>query len=112
MPDLSVIATSANQELPIEISLQHWQEVQKILQPWLAEYTVWAYGSRATFTAKKFSDLDLAFVGSRPLDLASLAKLTIAFEESNLPWRVDILDWATATPEFKHLIQNHWVRIA
>ena len=52
-----------------------------------------AFGSRVDGTPKDYSDLDLALAGPAKLDAAVLESLREAFEESDLPFRVDILDW-------------------
>ena len=66
---------------------------------------VYAFGSRATRRARKFSDLDLdldlALAPEQALDWRVLARLREAFEESDLPITVDVVDWTQAGPEFK-----------
>ena len=63
-----------------------------------------AFGSRVKQTAKNWSDLDLAVVGAVALDSGVLYDLKVSFEESDLPIRVDVLDWHTISPEFKQVI--------
>ena len=60
------------------------------------------------WTAKDYSDLDLAVVGSKPLTLRQTGQLAEAFEESNLPIRVDVLDWHTISEEFKKIITEEY----
>lgn len=66
--------------------------------------TAAVFGSRARGTAKPWSDLDLALEGPSPLPLATLAALAEAFDESDLPWKVDLVDRATTTPAFGAII--------
>ena len=54
--------------------------------------TVWAFGPRATWNARKFSDLDLAIIGEQPTGLDLSSRLAEAFAESNLPYKVDLVD--------------------
>ena len=68
-----------------------------------------AFGSRATWTAKDYSDLDLAVVGDGPLDWRTLSRLKEAFEESELPMRVDVLDWRATSENFHRQIQRDYV---
>lgn len=86
-------------------------EVQKILQAHARNYSVWAFGSRVKGNAKTYSDLDLAIIGQKPLSLSQIAQLTEAFDESNLPIRVDIVDWASTNKAFKEIIQQQKVVI-
>jgi len=43
--------------------------------------------------ARRYSDLDLAIDAGRRLTLDVIAKLTEAFSDSHLPYRVDLVDW-------------------
>ena len=73
---------------------------------------VWAFGSRALGTARTYSDLDLAIDAGRPLTLAEETALAAAFEDSALPWRVDVVDWATTSDVFRRLIKDQRVTLA
>ena len=61
-----------------------------------------------TWTAKDYSDLDLAVVGSEPFSLRRMRQLKEAFEESDLPIRVDVLDWHVLSDGFKHVIAEEY----
>jgi predicted nucleotidyltransferase len=75
--------------------------VLEILDRSAPDTAVWAYGSRVTGGAQRYSDLDLAILDDAPVSRSVRADPAEAFSESDLPWRVDILDWARATPEFR-----------
>lgn len=87
-------------------------EVRCILAQHMPNRTVRAFGSRTTGTAKPFSDLDLVIMGETPLDFRQLAALKDAFVESNLPFRVDVVDWATTSNEFRAIIERQYELIA
>jgi uncharacterized protein len=99
--------------ISIELSLTTEQRVTEILNRYVPEYEVWAFGSRVkgTETARKYSDLDLALITDRPLELSRLAELREAFSESDLPFKVDIIDWATTGEEFREIILSRYVLI-
>jgi len=82
-----------------------------LVQRFLPEHQVWAFGSRATWTAKPFSDLDLVVFGDEPLSLMQIAELREAFQESALPFKVDILDGHAVSPSFRAAIDSHKVLI-
>lgn len=63
-----------------------------------------AFGSRVGGTPKAYSDLDLALVGPAKLDTVVMESLREAFEESDIPFRVDILDWHAISEEFRKVI--------
>lgn len=67
-----------------------------------------AFGSRVDGTPKDYSDLDLALVGSARLDAAVMEALKEAFEESDLPFRVDILDLNAISEEFSKIVLSKY----
>lgn len=82
------------------------QIVRAILKKILPlESKVWVFGSRAKGKIKPFSDLDLAIdCLEKPLSIEIMADLREAFDESNLPYKVDIVDMNSTTPEFLEAI--------
>ena len=91
---------------PIDISPANWEIVREILSRQVRAQEVWAFGSRATWTAKKYSDIDLAVIGDEPLGLAVSAALADDFANSDLPFKVDVVDWATTSESFRKIIQR------
>jgi predicted nucleotidyltransferase len=70
---------------------------RKIVETVLLEHlphdaSVWVFGSRAHGPAKKASDLDLLIDAGRRLTHAESLALESAFEESDLPYSVDLVD--------------------
>lgn len=95
----------------IAISAAEWDIVRDILNKYVPGYSVWAFGSRARHTHKPFSDLDIVVVGDQPLTISTLAALNGAFIESDLPWKVDIVDGATISDTFRSHIEAHKVAL-
>lgn len=91
---------------PIDILPEHWIIVRDILRKHVPQYTVWAFGSRARGGAKPFSDLDLAILTEQPLPLEVSAALAEDFSESDLPYKVDLVDWATTGESFRQIIER------
>lgn len=90
----------------IHLEPRHLEIVRSILARYVPEYEVWAFGSRANGrNLKPFSDLDLAIITDQPLSPARYATLEDAFAESDLPFKVEILDWATTSESFRTLIE-------
>ena len=92
----------------IDLNPKYLERVQHILAEHVPECEVRAYGSRVTWTAKDYSDLDLAVVGSEPFNLRRMRQLKEAFEESDLPIRVDVVDWHTLSDGFKKKITEEY----
>jgi type I restriction enzyme, S subunit len=94
---------------PIDIRPDLWPIVRDILRRHVPRHEVWAFGSRATGRPKPYSDLDLAIVSDTPLSLRTGALLQDDFSESDLPWRVDVIDLATTQPGFRQIIEREKV---
>ena len=67
---------------------------------------VWVFGSRAHGTDERGADLDLAIDAARPLSRAETHALANAFEDSDLPYRVDIADLAIVGESFRAVIER------
>lgn len=90
----------------LDIGDKEWHIVEAILQRYVPDREVWAFGSRAKWTAKEFSDLDLAILGEKSLTLETSAALSDAFADSDLPWKVDVVDWTTTSSSFRKIIER------
>ena len=90
---------------PLDLQPRHEAIVRDILRRFVPDRNVWVFGSRVTGKARRYSDLDLAVIGDRPLPPLTLRALKEAFEESDLPFRVDTLDWADTDLSFREIIE-------
>lgn len=94
----------------IEIRPQDLKIVQDIVKRVLPEGTrVFVFGSRVEGTTKRASDLDLAIEASTPLSFRESAILADAFEESDLPYKVDVVDLQTAGAAFGEHVRKNMV---
>lgn len=91
---------------PIDLNPHDMEIVLAILQKFVPDREVWAFGSRVKWTAKPFSDLDLAVIGEQALPISIAADLAEAFDESELPIKVDVVDWATTSDAFRRIIEK------
>ncbi len=95
----------------IDVTDQQMDMIRAILSRYVPCAEVRAFGSRADGTARRHSDLDLAVVGASKIDVSTLNRLREAFEDSELPFRVDVLDWHTLAEDFRNVIAKHYVVI-
>lgn len=95
----------------LDIADSEMAVVKAILARHIPEARVWVFGSRAAGKAKKFSDLDLCIQLDAPLGLDRSSALAEAFAESDLPWKVDIVDWATTSDAFRRIIESQRVML-
>ena len=89
----------------VAVTPAEWEIVRTILQRYLPQHAVWAFGSRVRGNHKPYSDLDLAVIGQAVLSIEQLATLSEAFSNSDLPWKVDVVDWVNATEAFRQIIE-------
>ena len=81
------------------------QIVRAILMRHLPPGTkVFVFGSRAGLSPKPMSDLDLSLEAASALPISILTRLAEDFDESRLPWKVDLVDRATVSEEFGKII--------
>ena len=95
----------------LDLQPQHLALLRQLLQQHLPQAEVWAYGSRVNGDGHEASDLDL--VVRQPADLKQetnhLDNLRDALVESNLPIRVDVVDWARIPATFHREIERAYV---
>jgi type I restriction enzyme S subunit len=92
----------------IDISAEQRQILLDLLSKYLANTKVWAFGSRVKWTTRSNSDLDLV-VFSSPEQDSQVSALKEALEESNLPFRVDLLVWDKLPENFQRNIEESYV---
>lgn len=91
----------------IDLRPEHLSEVKRLIKSYLPDTEVWAYGSRVKGLARKNSDLDLVAFSDK--DDTLLFQLKEAFEESYLPFRVDLFAWQDLPESFHQNILEHKV---
>jgi len=91
-------------ERVLDLRPDQLQIVQHILQRRVPTFDVWAFGSRVKGAAKPYSDLDLAVITHEPLALNVFALLSDDFSESDLSFKVDVVDWASTRETFRAII--------
>ena len=89
----------------IDLTAEHRKTVLALLERHLPGTPAWAYGSRTTWTSRPQSDLDLV-VFATPEQRRPVGDLREAFEESSLPFRVDLFVWGEVPAEFQGQIRT------
>ena len=93
---------------PVDIRPDHLEIVQGILREHLpVDVKVWVFGSRTNWTTKDSSDLDLALDGESKLSHKLLGALKGAFEDSTLPYTVDVVDLNQIGDSFRQIVESH-----
>jgi len=86
----------------IQLEEKHLKIVKDILLK--NNISAYVFGSRAKGTAKALSDLDLCIKDDSAK--SEIRRLQDAFEESNLPFKVDIILWSEISENFQKHIQD------
>ncbi|MBA2591068.1 MAG: nucleotidyltransferase domain-containing protein [Gammaproteobacteria bacterium] len=91
----------------IHVFPEHLDMIRRVLKSHVPEWDVWVFGSRVhERNLKPYSDLDLAVMTDKPLCALRYTGLQEAFSESDLPFKVDIVDWAAAGASFREVISG------
>ncbi len=88
----------------IDITTEQQHILLALLRKHLPDTRVWVYGSRARFTSRKNSDLDMVVFADR-WQKRQVGDLREALEESDLPFRVDLFVWDNIPELFRKRIE-------
>ena len=89
----------------LAVAPEQLAEIRAILARHLPEnVSIGVFGSRAGGNPKPWSDLDLVLEGPEPLPFSLLGTLAEAFDESALPWKVDLVDRRAVSEAFGRII--------
>ena len=91
-------------ERTIDITARQRKTILTLLERHLPGTEAWVYGSRAKWTSRPQSDLDLV-VFATPGQRRGVGNLREAFEESDLPFRVDLFVWDEVPETFREEIE-------
>ena len=94
----------------IDLEKKYIDFIKQAVSKSLNNYTLYIFGSRVKNRAKEYSDIDIA-IDSSELTSEIKSKLEAYFEDSTLPYEVDIVDLNNISNNFKEIIQNDLVKI-
>ena len=82
------------------------EEARRIVVKFLGSQRaqLFLFGSRARGDARRASDIDVAVLPEAPLIPGTLARLREALEQSDIPYRVEIVDLSTAGAAFRRKV--------
>lgn len=91
--------------MKLSVEPRHLKMIDDILVKY--DYSFFAFGSRVLGNNKRFSDLDIFFFEEIPnRDLLSLEE---AFEESDLPFIVDLVHFKKCDPAFQEILLKNYL---
>lgn len=87
--------------------------IQQSIQPLLPNdaYKVFLFGSRVTGTNRRFSDIDIGIIGDKPLSGKNYCDIVESLEQSDVPYHMDVVDFACVSDKVKSHALMHAVFI-
>ena len=70
-----------------------------------ALYSVFIFGSRATGTSQKYSDIDIGIEG-KALSSRTKIELEEEFDRSDLPYNIELVDFSTVKESFRQVAKQ------
>jgi predicted nucleotidyltransferase len=96
----------------MDLREDHAAIVRNVLRAYLPRGArAYVFGSRAHDGARQYSDLDLALEWDLPFGLDIIGQIAEALSESDLPFKVDIIDLSLVDPAFKARIAANWIAL-
>ncbi len=93
----------------IDLTSDQRNTVEVLIARYLSDTEAWAYGSRVGWTSRPQSDLDVV-VKATPEQADAVSTLREAFEDSSLPFRVNLFIWEEVPDLFREqIVQDHIV---
>jgi uncharacterized protein len=89
----------------LDLREDHTAILRNVLRAYLpVDARAYVFGSRARGGARRYSDLDLALEWDRPLGMDVIGQIAGALSDSDLPFKVDIVDLSVVEPAFRRRI--------
>lgn len=73
------------------------------------ECRVFVFGSQVSGQARKFSDIDVGIKSPKTIPLWKLSAMEEAFEESDLPYKIDVVDFNLVSEKFKQVAEKNLI---
>ncbi len=95
----------------LDLPDRYRRQVEALRREHLPGIEVWAYGSRINGRSHPGSDLDLVLRGKdlKPVPFSKLSEVSKAFRESNIPFLVEVRNWAWLPESFHRQIERDHV---
>jgi len=93
----------------ISIPIRHLSYLLEQLKLYIPDATVWAFGSRVKGSSRTSSDLDLAVLCDKHVAQKQLPKLNEVFIESDIPFKVQLLDFNRLPVNMQENIKKKYV---
>ena len=82
------------------------QIILEIINKYCPDTEVLIFGSRLKGNFKPTSDLDLCIKGIKPIELSTWSRLEEELSKTDIPFKIDLVDWFRVSDEFKKIIET------
>lgn len=93
----------------IAVPVHHLRYLVEQLKSYIPDATVWAFGSRVKGSNRTSSDFDLAVLCDKQTAQKQLPKLNEVFIESDIPFKVQLLDFNRLPVNMQENIKKRYV---
>ena len=95
----------------LRLPIKYKKQILQLFKKHSPDLEVWAYGSRVSGDCHSASDLDLVLRAPQlnEIALAKMTELREAFTDSNIPFLVELRDWAEIPDSFKKEIESSYI---
>ncbi len=93
------------------VSEKELKIIEHIIAPFKDKYEFFAYGSRAKGNFRELSDLDIMVRGKIPININDFEELKEKFDNSSLPYVVNLVDYFSLAESFYNIIKEDLTKI-
>ena len=95
----------------IDLENKYIEFIKNTINNVLTDVEIYIFGSRVQGVAKKYSDVDIALRSSEMIKFSDILRIKSLFENSIFPYKVDIVNLDSVTPEFLSIIEKDMIKI-
>lgn len=82
--------------------------ISKTIKKHISDCEIRVFGSRIKGKARRYSDIDIAIITNGKIEWSILGKIGDEFAESEIPYRIDIIDWNAIDESFRKIIEEKY----
>ncbi|MCB9492722.1 MAG: nucleotidyltransferase domain-containing protein [Epsilonproteobacteria bacterium] len=86
------------------VQQKYKDKIIRVLSALFPDAKIYLYGSRAKGTHREWSDIDLALDAGKKLERVDVGEARDMFQESNIPYKISVVDFNGVSQDFKQEI--------
>jgi predicted nucleotidyltransferase len=86
------VAYSIKRIFMYELDEKTKQKIIAVISALIPEARIYLFGSRARGSNAQYADIDIALDAGKPLPLRDIDEVKSMFGESNIPYKIDVVD--------------------